>query len=118
MEDYILLKLIEVNDENWLEFRKLSVSEAQKGFLDSPIGILARGYIYRYNRARVIGITDDDTVVGVALVKDLDDEPACYDAAQPPCVYSCPSSKKSGNTTTLKSASKRMTPQRSGSMKR
>ena len=77
-----MLKLIEVNEENWLDFRRLSVSDTQKGFLDSPVGILARGYIYRYNRARVIGITDDDTVVGVALVKDLDDEPACYDLQQ------------------------------------
>ena len=77
-----MLKLIEVNEENWLDFRRLSISETQKGFLDSPLGILARGYTYRYNRARVIGIADDDTVVGVALVKDLDDEPACYDLQQ------------------------------------
>ena len=77
-----MLKLIEVNEENWLEFRRLSVSEAQKGLLDSSLGILARGYIYRYNRVRVIGIADDNTVVGIALVKDLDDEPACYDLQQ------------------------------------
>ena len=51
-----MLKLIEVNEENWLELRRLSVSEAQKGFLDSPVGILARGYVYRHDRARVIGI--------------------------------------------------------------
>ena len=66
-----MLKLIEVNEENWLELRRLSVSEAQKGFLDSPVGILARGYVYRHDRARVIGIEDDDTVIGVALVLDL-----------------------------------------------
>ena len=77
-----MLKLIEVNEENWLEIRRLSVSEAQKGFLDSPVGILARGYAYRHDRARVIGIEDDDTVIGVALVRDLDDEPACYDLQQ------------------------------------
>lgn len=77
-----MLKLIEVNEENWLDFRSLSVSDAQKGFLDSPVGILARGYIYRHDRARVIGITDDDTAVGIALVRDLDEEPACYDLQQ------------------------------------
>ena len=77
-----MLKLIEVNEENWLEIRRLSVSEAQKVFLDSPVGILARGYAYRHDRARVIGIEDDDTVIGVALVRDLDDEPACYDLQQ------------------------------------
>ena len=77
-----MLKLIEVNEENWLDFRSLSVSDAQKGFLDSPVGILARGYIYRHDRASVIGITDDDTAVGIALVRDLDEEPACYDLQQ------------------------------------
>ncbi len=77
-----MLRLIEVNEENWLDFRRLSVSEAQKGFLDSPLGILARGYVYRHNRAKVIGIEADGTVIGVALVRDLDEEPACYDLQQ------------------------------------
>ena len=77
-----MLKLIEVNEHNWMEIARLSVREEQRGFLDSSIGILARGYAYRACRARVIGITDDDTVVGVALVKDLDEEPACYDLQQ------------------------------------
>ena len=77
-----MLKLIEVTEENWLEFRSLSIREDQKGFLDSPLGILARGYVYRNNRARVIGIAEDDAGIGVALVRDLDDEPACYDLQQ------------------------------------
>ena len=77
-----MLKLIEVHEENWLDFRRLSVSEGQKGFLDSPVGILARGYVYRHDRARVIGIADDGTAVGLALVRDLDEEPACYDLQQ------------------------------------
>lgn len=77
-----MLKLIEINEENWLGFRSLSVSDAQKGYLDSPLGILARGYVYRENRARVIGIADGDTPVGMALVRDLDEEPACYDLQQ------------------------------------
>ena len=77
-----MLKLIEVNEQNWMDVRGLSVSEPQQAFLDSPLGILARGYVYRSCRARVIGIADDDTVLGVALVKDLDEEPACYDLQQ------------------------------------
>lgn len=77
-----MLKLMEVNEENWLEYRSLSVSEDQKGFLDSPVGILARGYVYRHDRARVIGIADDDRAIGLALVRDLDEEPACYDLQQ------------------------------------
>ena len=77
-----MLKLVTVNEENWTEIRKLSVDDSQKGFLDSALGILARGYVYRACRARVIGIADGDTVVGVALVRDLDEEPACYDLQQ------------------------------------
>jgi len=77
-----LLKLIEVNEENWTGVARLSVNEDQKEFLDSAVGILARGYAYRACRARVIGIEKDGVIVGVALVKDLDEEPACYDLQQ------------------------------------
>ena len=77
-----MLKLIEVTEQNWLTVRKLSVGEAQTAFLDSAVGIIARGYAYRSDRARVIGIADGETIIGVALVKDLDEEPACYDLQQ------------------------------------
>lgn len=77
-----MIRLIDVNEENWLDIRELSVSEPQKGFLDSAVGILARGYVYRRDRAKVIGIEEDGTVIGVALVKDMDEEPACYDLQQ------------------------------------
>ena len=84
MEDSKLLKLIDVNEENWLDIRKLSVSDDQKSFLDSAVGIIARGYVYRSYRAKVIGIADNDTVIGVAMVKDMDEEPACYGS---PAIY-------------------------------
>lgn len=77
-----MLKLIEVNEKNWMDFRSLQLGDEQAGFLDSPLGILARGYVYRRCRARVIGIANDATAVGLALVKDLDEEPACYDLQQ------------------------------------
>ena len=77
-----MLELVEVDERNWLDVRELSVAESQEGFLDSALGIIARGYTYRSGRARVIGITHDGTMIGVALVKDLDEEPACYDLQQ------------------------------------
>jgi RimJ/RimL family protein N-acetyltransferase len=77
-----MLRLIEINEENWLAARRLSVREEQKGFLDSALGILARGYVYRASRARVLGVAEDGTLLGLALVKDLDEEPACYDLQQ------------------------------------
>ena len=77
-----MLKLIDVNEQNWLDISRLSVREDQRGYLDNALGIIARGYVYRACRARVIGIADDETIIGVALVKDLDEEPACYDLQQ------------------------------------
>ena len=81
-EDGILLKLIEIDEQNWLAFAGLAVREDQRDYLDSALGILARGYAYRACRARVVGIADGDMPVGLALVKDLDEEPACYDLQQ------------------------------------
>lgn len=77
-----MIELFDITEENWLAIRKLAVREDQKAFLDSALGIIARGYIYRANRARVIGIAHEGECIGAALVKDLDDEPACYDLQQ------------------------------------
>ena len=77
-----MITLIDVTEENWLDIARLSVSDEQKAFLDRPIGIIARGYVYRNCNARVIGIAESSRVIGVALVRDLDEEPACYDLQQ------------------------------------
>ena len=77
-----MIKLVEINENNWMDVARLSVKDTQKGYLDSALGILARGYAYRACRAQVIGIANDNTIVGVALVKDLDEAPACYDLQQ------------------------------------
>ena len=77
-----MVTLFEIDGENFLAVRRLSVSEEQKGFLDSATGILARGYAYRGCRARVWGVAADGEPVGLALVKDMDEEPACYDLQQ------------------------------------
>ena len=77
-----MIRLVEINEENWLGFAGLRVREDQRGYLDSALGILARGYVYRACRARVFGIAAGETPVGLALVRDLDEEPACYDLQQ------------------------------------
>lgn len=77
-----MIRLVEINEENWTAIRKLRVSPEQEGFLDNAIGILARGYVYRNCRPRVLGISDEENLVGLCLVKDLDEEPACYDLQQ------------------------------------
>ena len=77
-----MIHLVNITQDNWLEAVHLSVQEDQKGFLDSPLGILARGYVYRDCRARVWGVSADDCLVGLALVRDMDEEPAAYDLQQ------------------------------------
>jgi len=77
-----MVNFIELNEENWPDFAGLSVDESQKTFLASNIGIIARGYVYRNSRAKVIGIVSDGTPVGLAMVRDIDDEPACYELQQ------------------------------------
>jgi RimJ/RimL family protein N-acetyltransferase len=77
-----MIRLIEIGEDNWLDFVGLYLPEEQQRFLDRPVGILARGYVYRSENARVFGIADEGSAVGLALVKDLDEEPACYDLQQ------------------------------------
>ena len=77
-----MVNLIELSEENWMDFARLSVDESQRTFLASNIGIVARGYVYRNSRAKVIGIVADGTPVGLAMVRDMDDEPACYELQQ------------------------------------
>ena len=77
-----MIKLLEITEDNWMDVADLSVKEHQKGFVAPPIGILARGYVYRDCNAKVYAIADDDTVVGTALVREFDDEPLGYDLQQ------------------------------------
>ena len=77
-----MIRLIDIDETNFFAARALSLHEDQRRFLDSPLGILARGYVYRNEGARVLAVADKGTVVGLLLVKDMDEEPACYDLQQ------------------------------------
>lgn len=77
-----MMHLIDINEENWMDIARLSVKEEQQKYLDRPIGIIARGYIYHNCNGRVFGIADDSQMVGVALVRDFTDEPFNYDLQQ------------------------------------
>lgn len=77
-----MIHLVEVNEANWLDIARLSVTAEQQGYLDRPIGIIARGYVYRDCNARVFGIAEDNQIVGVAMVRDFTDEPLGYDLQQ------------------------------------
>ena len=77
-----MIHLVEIDETNFFAARALTLREDQRQFLDSPLGILARGYVYRKERARVLAVEADGTVAGLLLVKDMDEEPACYDLQQ------------------------------------
>ncbi len=77
-----MIRLVEIAERNFFRVRQLKVGEDQQRFLDSPLGILARGYVYRAQRARVLAAEKDGEIVGLMLVKDMDEEPACYDLQQ------------------------------------
>jgi ribosomal protein S18 acetylase RimI-like enzyme len=77
-----MIRLVEIAERNFFRVRQLKVGEDQQRFLDSPLGILARGYVYRAQRARVLAVERDGKIAGLMLVKDMDEEPACYDLQQ------------------------------------
>lgn len=77
-----MVKLVPITEDNFLEAEKLRVAETQQGFLDRAVGILARGYAYRACNAKVFGIALDGRLAGLAMVRDLDEDPACYELQQ------------------------------------
>ena len=76
------MTLAEITEENWLKAASLSVKESQRAFLAPAVGILARGYVYRNCRARVFAFEKEGTLVGLALVRDFNEEPLGYDLQQ------------------------------------
>ena len=77
-----MIRLAEITEENWGAVASLSVKDSQKGYLAPPIGIIARGYVYRDCGAKVYAIENDGEPVGVALVREFTDEPLGYDLQQ------------------------------------
>lgn len=73
-----MVTLQQINQTNFMDVAALQVQPAQKPFVASPLGILARAYAYRDCRPQVWGIYSDGRLVGLALVEDLEAEPACY----------------------------------------
>ena len=77
-----MLKLVDINEENWMEAASLSVRENQKGFVAPAVGILARAYALRDCNAQVYAFENDGTIVGMALVREFTEEPLGYDLQQ------------------------------------
>lgn len=73
-----MVSLRPINEANFLEAISLRVRPEQKDFVASAVGILARAYAYRDSRAAAWGIYAEERIVGLMMVHDLTEEPACY----------------------------------------
>lgn len=56
----------------------LEVTPDQRRFVPPVSGILARAWVYREQGAQLYVIQAEERSVGLALVYELDEEPACY----------------------------------------
>lgn len=74
--------LIDIVESNWTRLINLKITEEQKDYVASPMGILARAYVYRNYNARVFGIKSEEDIIGMLMVRDIDEEPKCYELQQ------------------------------------
>ena len=77
-----MITLKEIDENNWLRVAQLETTKEQKQFVASSVGIMARAYAMRGQNARAYAIAYEKNIVGVLLVRDLEEEPACYDLQQ------------------------------------
>jgi len=73
-----MITLQPVNEANFMEAAALKVADNQSNFVASAPMILARSYAYRNQNAICWGIYDETKIVGLAMLHDMEDEPACY----------------------------------------
>ena len=73
-----MITLQPINETNFMEAAALKVSENQSSFVASAPMILARAYAYRGQNAICWGIYDEAQIMGIVMLHDMDDEPACY----------------------------------------
>ncbi len=73
-----MITLQSIDESNIMEALSLWVKPEQQRFVAPPAGILARSYAYRRHRAICWGIYEARHMVGLALLHDLEEEPACY----------------------------------------
>ena len=91
IDDYGVIKLttnknsiylIDIDDSNWTKLTTLELSEKQKDYVSTPIGILARAYVYRNYNARVFGIKSEEDIIGMLMIRDINEKPECYELQQ------------------------------------
>lgn len=73
-----MITLQPINETNFIEAAALKVSKSQRDFVASAPMILARAYAYRDQSAICWGIYKDKQMVGLAMIHDMVEAPACY----------------------------------------
>lgn len=73
-----MITLQPIDEVNLMDAFSLHVAPEQRNFVADPEGILARAYAYRRQRPFCWGIYEARRMVGLALLHDLEEEPACY----------------------------------------
>lgn len=73
-----MITLKPITEENFIPAISMQVAGEQCGWVASATGILARGYVYRNQRSVVFGIYLERSMIGLALVYDLEEEPSCF----------------------------------------
>lgn len=74
-----MISLHSITEDNWLAIARIEHAPGQGRFVGDALEILARAYVYRAHRARALAVYAGEKPVGILLVRDLDEEPACYD---------------------------------------
>ena len=72
----------DIDESNWTKLSTLELAEDQKDYVASPMGILARAYVYRNYNSRVFGIKSEENIIGMLMIRDINEEPECYELQQ------------------------------------
>lgn len=73
-----MITLRPITEENFLIASGLRVKQEQSAFVQPSPMILGRAYAYRNQRAVCWAICNEEEIVGLALIHDMNEEPACY----------------------------------------
>lgn len=77
-----MITLQAINETNWMQACRLCVNARQQDYVGFAVEILARAYACRNQRAVCWAICNDSELVGLAMLHDLEEEPACYHLCQ------------------------------------
>ena len=77
-----MIYLTEIDQHNWPMALALQLEPEQLHYVADPAGVLARGYAYRACRAQIWGVERDGAIVGLAMVREFDEEPLGYELQQ------------------------------------